>query len=63
MYDPSAIKPVLISDKVFADYRAAREAAGRRDPSPPLVNSINTMVLLPGPFGVCSPESTLHSSN
>ena len=46
LYDASAIKPVLISDKVFADTRAAREAAGRRDPSPPLVNSINTMVLL-----------------
>lgn len=63
LYDPAALQPVLISDKVFATYRTAREAAGRRDPTPPLVNSINTMVLLPGPFGVCSPESLLRSSN
>ena len=63
IYDPVEQRPLLISDKVFAEYRAAREASGRRDPSPPLVNSINTMVLLPGPFGVCSPESSLHASN
>lgn len=63
LYDPAEQRPVLISDAVFAAYRTAREAAGHRDPSPPLVNSINTMVLLPGPFGVCSPESTLHSSS
>ena len=60
--EPGAQRPLLVSDAVYAAYRAAREAAGHHDATPPLVTSLNTMVLLPGPFGVCSPESPLQQA-
>ena len=64
LHEPGAQRPLLISDAVFEAYRKAREASGLpRDPSPPLVTSINTLLLLPGPFGVCSPEASLRASN
>ena len=64
LHEPGAQRPLLISDAVFEAYRKAREASGLpRDSSPPLVTSINTLLLLPGPFGVCSPEASLGASN
>ena len=64
LHEPGAQRPLLISDAVFEAYRKAREASGLpRDPSPPLVTSINTLLLLPGPFGVCSPEASIGASH
>ena len=63
LHEPGAQRPLLVSDAVFEAYRREREASGlSRELSPPLVASINTLLLLPGPFGVCSTEASLRAS-
>ncbi|MEQ1913336.1 MAG: hypothetical protein ABMA15_31275, partial [Vicinamibacterales bacterium] len=64
LHEPGAQRPMLVSDAVFGAYRRSREASGMaNEPSPPLVASINTLLLLPGPFGVCSTEASQRAFN
>jgi len=61
LYEPSALRPLLLSDDVWEEWLRAQ--GGRRalpgGVAPPMVPFLNTVLLLPGPSATCSPESRL----
>lgn len=65
LYDPSALRPLLLSDAVWEAWLRSR--GGRLSlpggVAPPMVPFLDSVLLLPGPFAACSPESRLTGLN
>lgn len=63
LYDPSALRPLLLSDSVWQEWLRSRggRLALPGGVAPPLVPFLDTVLLLPGPFAACSPESKLRA--
>ena len=63
LYDPAAPRPVLLSEAVWDAWLRSRggRLALPGGVAPPLVPFLDTVLLLPGPFAVCSPESRLRA--
>jgi 4-amino-4-deoxy-L-arabinose transferase-like glycosyltransferase len=58
--DPAAARPLLLSDKVWQEWlRTRRGATAQGSPAPPMIGFLNTVLLLPGEFAICSPEARL----
>ena len=63
LYDPAALRPVLLSDAVWEEWLSSRggRLALPGGVAPPMVPFLDTVLLLPGPFAACSPESRLRA--
>lgn len=63
LYDPTALRPVLLSDAVWDAWLRSRggRLALPGGVAPPMVPFLDTVLLLPGPFAACSPESRLRA--
>jgi 4-amino-4-deoxy-L-arabinose transferase-like glycosyltransferase len=63
LHDPSSWRPSLVQEDRYHEYLRG-PAAGRftQGPSPPMISMLEYVLLLPGPYGVCSPEAALHTS-
>ena len=63
LHDPASARPVFISDRVYRQYAQARSDSGGATGAagPPMVSFMNSLLLLPGPYGVCSSEAALTS--
>ncbi len=59
--DPAAARPILIGDPVWRAFVARQRERGAPASitSPPMVSFLNTTLLLPGPYAVCSSEAAL----
>ncbi len=63
LYDPAALRPLLLSDAVWQAWLRSRggRLALPGGVAPPMVPFLDTVLLLPGPFAECSPESRLRT--
>lgn len=63
LYDPAALRPLLLSDAVWEEWLRSRggRLALPGGVAPPLVPFLDTVLLLPGPYAACSPESRLEA--
>ena len=63
LYDPTALRPLLLSDAVWEEWLRSRggRLALPGGVAPPLVPFLDAVLLLPGPFAECSPESRLRA--
>ena len=63
LYDPTALRPLLLSDAVWQEWLRSRggRLALSGGVAPPMVPFLDTVLLLPGPFAECSPESRLRA--
>lgn len=63
LYDPAALRPLLLSDAVWEEWLRSRggRLALPGGVAPPIVTFLDTVLLLPGPFAACSPESRLRA--
>lgn len=58
--DPSAPRPILISDTTYQQLLAQGQVPSTSSTlSPPMLSFLNTLLLLPGPYRVCSSEAVL----
>jgi 4-amino-4-deoxy-L-arabinose transferase-like glycosyltransferase len=65
--DPAAFRPSLVQEQRYREYQRGPQAGlFNRDPSTPLVAigryPFEYVLLLPGPYGACSPEAALHTA-
>jgi 4-amino-4-deoxy-L-arabinose transferase-like glycosyltransferase len=60
LYDPAQWRPVLIDEQYYRQFTRA-EGSGMRavGTSPAMITAFDAIVLLPGPYAVCSPEAPL----
>lgn len=64
LYDPAAARPLLLSDQVWRDWvRAHPERVSPAAGGPPMIGFLDSVLLLPGPYAVCSPEARLRSAS
>ncbi|MGE0448950.1 MAG: ArnT family glycosyltransferase [Vicinamibacterales bacterium] len=62
--DPSTPRPILISEDVYKQLVAQGEVPSASSAiSPPMLSFLNTLLLLPGPYRVCSSEAVLHAAH
>ena len=63
LYDPASLRPVLLSDAVWEEWLRSRggRLALPGGMAPPMVPFLDSVLLLPGPFAACSPESRLRA--
>lgn len=61
LHDASSLRPSLVQEQRYHDYLTGPEG-GRFTPgiSPPMMSMLEYVLLLPGPYSVCSPEAALH---
>jgi 4-amino-4-deoxy-L-arabinose transferase-like glycosyltransferase len=58
--DPQSLRPSLVEDERYRDYRSGPDAVRFSTPtSPPMIGLNGYALLLPGPYSVCSPEARL----
>jgi hypothetical protein len=61
LHDPASPRPMLISEATWREYVTQRGAAGGVPLSPPVVQFLNTLLILPGPYASCSSEAVLRT--
>jgi 4-amino-4-deoxy-L-arabinose transferase-like glycosyltransferase len=59
LHDPAAAAPILVSDTVYREYTARSGVETSGAARPPMVSFLNTLLLLPGQFSVCSSEAVI----
>jgi 4-amino-4-deoxy-L-arabinose transferase-like glycosyltransferase len=63
LHDTTSMRPSLVQELRYRDYMHGPTAVRpNQGISPPLVSLLEYELLLPGPYGVCSPEAALHAS-
>jgi hypothetical protein len=70
LYDPEALRPILVWEPTYQRFQREADAAGtpesRQTTTTPMVVFTdiidNVLLLMPGPYGVCSSESTAASA-
>jgi hypothetical protein len=63
LHDPASLQPALIHDERYRLYARAPAAAGAKwIDSPPMIALSEYVLLLPGPYRVCSPESQVSAT-
>jgi 4-amino-4-deoxy-L-arabinose transferase-like glycosyltransferase len=62
LHDAASLRPSLVQDERYREYLRGPDA-GRftNGPSPPMISMLEYVLLLPGPYGACSPEAALHT--
>ena len=61
--DPGAFGPSLVQEQRYRDYQRGGAVAGLAGGvTPPLISLFEYELLLPGPYGVCSPEAPLRAA-
>lgn len=64
LHDPGAMRPSLVQEQRYRSYLSGPDAARfNRGVSPPMIGLLEYVLLLPGPYGACSPEASLLSSD
>jgi hypothetical protein len=59
--DRATPRPILIDENTYRQLVAQGEMpAASSEQSPPMLSFLNTLLLLPGPYRVCSSEAALH---
>jgi hypothetical protein len=62
LHDPAAIRPSLVQEKRYRQYlEGPLGSRFARSVSPPMISMLGYQLLLPGPFGACSPEAPIHA--
>jgi hypothetical protein len=63
LHDPASLRPSLVQEERYREYLRGPEAARfTGGPSPPMVSLFEYVLLLPGPYSVCSSEAALQLS-
>ncbi|MFN7914954.1 MAG: hypothetical protein U0Q55_06415 [Vicinamibacterales bacterium] len=62
LIDAANPRPILIADARWREHQAWRARAGQAPLSPPLMPFLNSLLLLPGPYGRCSSEAVLRTA-
>jgi hypothetical protein len=57
--DPAAARPLLLSDTVWQEWLRTHRTGAVGVPAPAMIGFLNTVLLLPGEYATCSPESRL----
>ena len=59
LHDPAGRRPVLISNSRYQAYAHSTDRAPSGVPSPPMAPVLDVLLLLPGPYEICSPDRSL----
>jgi hypothetical protein len=63
LHDSASLRPSLVNDVRYREYLSGPEGAKLAGTvSPPMISLFEYVLLLPGPYAVCSPEASLHAS-
>jgi hypothetical protein len=62
LHDPTSLRPSLVQEERYRDYLHGPQAARFTEgPSAPMISMFEYVLLLPGPYSVCSPEAALQA--